>query len=278
MLQVFAPPADAHAWLEAGVVAHLPAGLSHSCFPAVPHAMLTLQLAPQRGPVLFHTLSTQPSSHAHTGPVHTLGWLVRPAAAACLLGASTGVLVNQALPWADLAGQAEAQRLDEALATAGHPGACLAALAASLQRSLQRALRARQRPRDEQALRLCTQVGRLGAQAAVELGLGMRQLERRCQAWLGVSPKQFQRLTRLHRTLSWALGSSGAAMPGAELALHMGYCDQSHLGRELRELAGAPLQTLRAQARADGPWWPLASRRAMQGLAAPVRVSPGAPG
>lgn len=57
-----------------------------------------------------------------------------------------------------------------------------------------------------------------------------------------MTPRTFQRLVRLNAALSLALhdpgGFSGA---GAALALEAGYCDQSHLGRDLRRLAGAPL-------------------------------------
>ena len=295
MLQVFPAPPEARAWLEAGVCAGLPAGLSHSCFPAVPHAMLTVQLAPRPGPVMFHTLSTRPSRFEHTGPLLALGWLVNPAAAACLLGHGSGVMVNQVLPWSVIAGEAEARRLDDALAEATGPAACLAALAASLQRAMQRALRPNVLARglarglaqgmthapthgvarDQAAAQLCAQVGRWGAQAGAVLGLGQRQLERRCRAWLGVSPKQFQRLTRAHLALAQALDPvRPAATSGADLALQMGYYDQSHFGREMRVLTGAPLSTLLAEARQDGPWWSLASRQALQGLRAVGKRAP----
>ena len=162
---------------------------------------------------------------------------------------------------AAIAGPDEAARAEEALDQAADAAGRLSALADSVRRAL-----ARQARGDDlaQAQRLCTQVGRLGAQAGDGLGLGQRQLERRCQALIGMTPRTFQRLVRLNAALSLALhdpgGFSGA---GAALALEAGYCDQSHLGRDLRRLAGAPLGALLASARPDGPGWALASHRLM---------------
>ena len=103
-----------------------------------------------------------------------------------------------------------------------------------------------------QAQRLCTQVGRLGAQAGDGLAWAAL-MERRRQALIRMTPRTFQRLVRLNAALSLALhdpgGFSGA---GAALALEAGYCDQSHLGRDRRRLAGAPL----------GLCWPLHGRMA----------------
>jgi len=44
------------------------------------------------------------------------------------------------------------------------------------------------------------------------------------------------------------------------VALDAGFYDQSHLARDARTLAGAPLGKLVAQARPDSAWWPLATR------------------
>lgn len=271
MLTVHAPPPAAAAWVSGAVVVHLRAGAAPSRFPAMTQAMLTLRCAAPWGPgeaagpvlppVTFHTLATAPVMHAHEGEQRALGWLVRPAAAACLLGASTGALADHTLPWAVLAGEAEADRLTEALDQTTDDHARLRALLASLGRALGRAAL----PRLPEIDALCSLVGRDGAQAAATLGIGPRQLERRCQALLGVSPKRWQRLVRVEGALSRLL--RGEALPGAALAADAGLYDESHLGRELRTLAGAPLRALLAEARPEGAGWALASHRALAGAA-----------
>lgn len=264
-MQVFRPPPEAARWIDGAVAVRLSAAHTTSRFPAMPHAMLTLRLlhgadgARQppvlAGPVSFHTLSTRPVTHLHAGEITALGLLVRPAAAACLLGQATGALADRVLDWQDLAGAHEAARLEHELDRAR----------TDLQRlrllldSLRRALAVASRGRDTALARLCQAVGLLGAQAGDPLGLGRRQLERRCQAVLGVAPKQFQRLVRFQHALSAAV--AGGPQRLAEAALDAGFYDQSHLGRDARQLAGAPVGRLLAAARPDSPWWSLATRR-----------------
>jgi AraC-like DNA-binding protein len=267
MLQVFRPPPEAAHWIDGAVIVRLAAGAGASRFPAMPHAMLTVRLlhaadgsmtAPAPcGPVSFHTLSTRPVAYAHAGEITALGLLVRPAAAACLLGHATGALADQVLGWDLLAGADEAARLAAELQHAGGHLQRLRALVASLRRALATASRGR----DADLARLCHAVGLLGAQAGDQLGLGRRQLERRCQAVLGVAPKQFQRLVRFQQALSAAV--TGGTPRLAETALDAGFYDQSHLARDVRQLAGAPLGRLLAAARPDSSWWSLATRRSL---------------
>jgi AraC-like DNA-binding protein len=82
--------------------------------------------------------------------------------------------------------------------------------------------------------------GRPVAATADELGIGARQLHRRCLGAFGYGPKTLARILRLRRAL--ALARSG--VPYAETAIRAGYADQPHLAREVRELAGRPLREL----------------------------------
>jgi methylphosphotriester-DNA--protein-cysteine methyltransferase len=84
-------------------------------------------------------------------------------------------------------------------------------------------------------------------------------LERRCRALLGLTPKQMQRLTRLHGVLSDALRLQ--RLPDVDAALEAGYYDQSHLARDSRLLTGTTLRELLLQAHTNGAWWPLATQR-----------------
>ena len=268
MLQVFRAPPELRPWVDGAVRIELPAGGAPSRFPATPHAMLTWRRPAAghvgAGPITFHTLSTSPTVHPHVGPTVAMGLLVRPAAAACLLGASTGVLVNQVLHWGAVAGAAEAARADEALHQAANDGARLQILMASLARALHRAS-----PGREPAIaQLCDRVGVQGVAAAAELGIGARQLQRRVQATLGLTPKQYQRLVRFHVALGQAVAAP--RQPGAELALDAGFYDQSHFGRDLRQLAGQPLAHLRQGAQPGAAWWALAPRGLISAGRGPV--------
>jgi AraC-like DNA-binding protein len=270
MLQVFRPPPDAAPWIDGAVVVRLRAGAAASRFPAMPHAMLTMRLvhaadlsgAAQAlsGPVTFHTLSTQPVAYPHAGEITALGLLIRPAAAACLLGHAGGAVADQVLDWGLLAGANEATRLMEEVDGARTDIERLQLLLASFRR----ALSAASPERGVSLAGLCDAVGLLGAQAGDQLGLGRRQLERRCQAVLGVAPKQFQRLARFHHALSAAVATGTARM--AHTALDAGFYDQSHLARDARRLAGAPMSALLSAARPHSAWWSLATRRSLNGI------------
>lgn len=288
MLHVVPAPVSLSHWIDGAVAVRMGPAPGVSRFPALPHAMLTMRLVRPAGaadgawvpcpPVTFHTLTTGPVAHAHDGELSALGLLVRPGAAACLLGQATGALIDRVLSWATLAGRAESEQLDEAL----HRSTTDSQRLQALMHSLGRALQAVARGRDPVYERLCHAVGQQGALAADVLGLGRRQLERRCQAVLGLAPKQYQRIVRFHRALSLAvaaetrpttgLGGLAGAEGAAGVAVEAGFYDQSHLARDARRLAGAPVGRLVVQARPDAPWWPLATRQRLPRAALPLPV------
>jgi AraC-like DNA-binding protein len=68
-----------------------------------------------------------------------------------------------------------------------------------------------------------------------------RERQRACRRWLGVSPKAFLRIERV-----WAAREAiRAGGPLAMVAAHLGYADQAHLTREVRELLGVTPRELR---------------------------------
>lgn len=73
---------------------------------------------------------------------------------------------------------------------------------------------------------------------AARLGIGERQLRRRCQAAAGYGPRTLSRVLRFRRFLSRV--ESGAAADLAVIAAETGYADQAHLTRESTRLAGLP--------------------------------------
>lgn len=70
---------------------------------------------------------------------------------------------------------------------------------------------------------------------ARRLGITERSLHRDLTRWSGLSPKSLGRILRMQRALA-ALRSG--RMPLALTALQMGYADQAHMTRELKELSG----------------------------------------
>ncbi|MEU1969324.1 helix-turn-helix domain-containing protein [Micromonospora sediminicola] len=74
------------------------------------------------------------------------------------------------------------------------------------------------------------------AATAAEVGLGARALHRRSLALFGYGPKTLARILRMRRALD--LAHAGA--PLAEVAARIGYADQAHLTRDVREFAGVP--------------------------------------
>lgn len=258
-MQLFLPPIELHGLVECAILVQRAAG-SLSRFPAMPRAMLTLAPAHAgAAAVSFHAMSTRSAVHEHAQPLRALGLVLLPDTAARLLGMSTGALVDATLPWAEVAGPFEAARLDDALLQASNDRARMGALLSSLKRVISRGPERLQRARSEALRRLCHAVGRDGARASVDLGLGERQLERRCRALLGLTPKQLQRITRWHGLRSEAVRLQ--RLPDVDAALAAGYYDQSHLARDTRLLAGTTLRDLLLQSHADGAWWPLGTQR-----------------
>jgi AraC-like DNA-binding protein len=83
------------------------------------------------------------------------------------------------------------------------------------------------------------------AALARELGWSERRLERAFAENVGVSPKLFARIARFEALLAHV--RSGASASWADAALALGYADQSHLVRDVRQFAGVPPTLAEAQ-------------------------------
>jgi AraC-like DNA-binding protein len=80
-------------------------------------------------------------------------------------------------------------------------------------------------------------MARAGTPMAVmagQLGIGTRQLHRRCLPAFGYGPRPLARVMRFGR----ALEEIRSGPPLAQVAAACGYADQAHLSREVRALAG----------------------------------------
>ena len=85
-------------------------------------------------------------------------------------------------------------------------------------------------------------LGRLRvAELARRVGLSERQLNRRVNQALGIGPKLFQRLARVHEAIRLARGQRDPHRRGvlAELAREVGFADLSHMARELQLFTGS---------------------------------------
>jgi AraC-like DNA-binding protein len=79
--------------------------------------------------------------------------------------------------------------------------------------------------------------GRLSvAQLAKDLGVSSRQLSRRFRNNVGLTPKEFSRVSRFLHVLRCL--SNGQHSSLTETALACGYFDQAHLNHDFREMAG----------------------------------------
>ncbi|MFI1721217.1 helix-turn-helix domain-containing protein [Streptomyces sp. NPDC020489] len=157
-----------------------------------------------------------------------------PGTAPTLLGVPARELLDRRVDLADLWPAAEVRRLTARVNAAPDPASGLEEVA------LGRA--AEVEPGDPLLRHVvdALDAGRPVAATADELGLGARQLHRRCLAAFGYGPKTLARVLRWQR----ALGLARGGVPYAETAARAGFADQAHLARDVRELAGLPLGEL----------------------------------
>jgi AraC-like DNA-binding protein len=84
------------------------------------------------------------------------------------------------------------------------------------------------------------------ARHAADVGLSERQLRRRFVVAVGLRPKSYLRVVRLHHALAAARAAlaQGETPRWAEIAGRSGFYDQSHLLAEFRDAVGVPPSTL----------------------------------
>ena len=103
---------------------------------------------------------------------------------------------------------------------------------------LERIKRIEGRDAVQQALQLLTAPGSQArvADVANQMGVPLRQLERKSLAYTGVSPKELTRIARFSHALRL---HSETAQTWTEIAYAAGYYDQMHMIRDFRVFAGA---------------------------------------
>lgn len=161
---------------------------------------------------------------------------LRPGAAAALLGVPAEALSRSEVPLEDV-WKEDALESTERLLEAGND----TERARIVQELLRRRL-ARSHPSGaSDALRAARLIQARGGQGRVAdlaeaMGIGERRLQQLFQAHVGLSPRTWSRLARLHACLR-ALRASGTPR-WADLAVSTGFFDQAHLANEFRALSG----------------------------------------
>lgn len=176
-----------------------------------------------------------PDTREHLSTAHgeLIGARFTPGTAGAALGLPVRLLRDSRVDLADVWAPGRARGLAERLAEADprRAGYVLAGELLPVPEPdpaipMIRALAARQRPI---------------AEIAAAVGLGDRQLHRRCQDAFGYGPKTLIRVLRFQR----ALARARAGVPLAQVAYDCGYADQAHLAREVKSLSGTTLRALR---------------------------------
>lgn len=183
----------------------------------------------------------------HLSPgARLFGVRFRPGAGALFLDARADELGDRHAPLADVV-KAETARLTDEVFEAENDADRIAAVARFLAQA-----GARKRAEDSRVRHavstLCRSHGSASVRdVAMAVRLSERQLERLFLERVGLGPKLFARVMRLQRAV--ALDSGTVTGSQAELALHAGYADESHLIRDFRALAGLSPRALAEERR-----------------------------
>ena len=179
-----------------------------------------------------------PDTHAHVFTrrpgVSLTGLRFAPGFAPRVIGAPAHAFTNERVPLDAVWHASLVRQIEDELAASAEPGATLEKLALDTRG-----------PGDAHEGLVDRIVDRLRAAMPVarianEVGLSSRQLHRRCLDAFGYGPKTLARVLRMTEALEMAR----AGLSFADAAARAGYADQSHLSRDVRELAGIPLGQL----------------------------------
>jgi len=161
---------------------------------------------------------------------------LRPGAAAALLGLPAGEIAGQAVHLDDL-WQGGAAELLERMAAAPDDAMRAALLQAALERRLLDGGGTAHHAAMHAARLIADSGGRQPLrEVAAAVGVGERRLQQLFRAHVGLSPRAWARLARLHDCLRALRQQSAPAW--AEVAVEGGFYDQSHLVNEFRALCG----------------------------------------
>lgn len=196
---------------------------------------LVFSLCQGGSPLRLAGPSLRPATLVMRGHVRALSVKLNPGVALALFGTSAHELADRAVGWDELVAPGE-RSLPERLLEAGTDAARVALLAQVLPSMFDES--------DGAALRKLRHATRLlrGPQAvaipdaADSVEISERRLQQLFQAHLGLSPRAWRRLARIHDCLR--LLRRGEARSWAEVAAECGFSDQAHLCNEFRAICG----------------------------------------
>jgi methylphosphotriester-DNA--protein-cysteine methyltransferase len=175
----------------------------------------------------------------------------RPGAVAALLGMPAGEITNSVVALDELWGPA-ATSLIAQLQAARSDEARVAIVQAALHQRLQAGREPGVSPAAHAAQLIATSGGQQALRdVAAALGVGERRLQQLFHAEVGLSPRSWGRLARLHACLRTL--RQQASPRWAELALDAGFYDQAHLVNEFKSLCGLSPRLFLARAQAADP-------------------------
>lgn len=178
--------------------------------------------------------SAAPAMVRLRGRLHGLSLTLRSGAALSLFGVPAGELADANVPLDLLWGARKHRQVVDALASADGDAARLAVLG--------RALLDQARPPDSNAAavqawqELIARDGRVSVRdVARAAGMSERRLQQLFQGHVGLSPRTWRRMARLHACIRRLRRTR---MPWADLAVDLGYYDQAHMIRDFKDLCG----------------------------------------
>lgn len=189
------------------------------------------------GPMVFFGANSRPYRVRVRGSFHVIGVAFCPAGWRCLFDQPSSTYTDQMLSLHDLWGDAS-DRLHQhllPLARDDHAGAIVA-----IEAKVRKLLAGRKAVAPDEAMLQFELIARNDStirvhDAADRIGLTARQMERRCNAAFGMSPKTVLRRSRF---LDMASAMRGLSEPSEEELAALRYYDQSHLNREFRHFIG----------------------------------------
>jgi AraC-like DNA-binding protein len=187
------------------------------------------------GQVLLFGGNSRPLPVRVTGPFKVAGFAVRPSAWRSLFKEPATQFVDKMVPLQEAWGSV-ADTMLEKVRSAKTDQALVAAMDGAVRAQLDQIGR---KSIDEEIARF-ESIARADSTiamdaAAAQLNMSVRQMERRCLAAYGITPKAVLRRSRF---LDMAEAMRGFSSPGEEILATLRYFDQSHLNREFRHFSG----------------------------------------
>ncbi len=183
------------------------------------------------GKVLLFGSNSVPLKVKVTGPFRVVGFAVRPSAWRALFKQPASQFVNAMVPLADVWGDL-ANTMFAKITSAKSDALIVAAMEATVRAQLKHIGRNKVDTKIAEFETIARTDSAVKMEdAANQIGLSVRQMERRCLTSYGISPKTVLRRSRF---LDMAEAMRGFSTPEGAVLAASRYFDQSHLNREYR--------------------------------------------